>query len=140
MTRSPMIATNKTSASNSAPPPPWLQEIEEMEESVNKDLTANANPQNNAVDPSIPRFILYTRIINLALSVCMILISALAILTTQTATTGVLACYVMVFSCLICCFEAHLKSVAKIIALNFGFMYSAKARIVFMILVGTEYS
>lgn len=80
--------------------------------------------------------ILYTRVINLLLSICMIVVSLLSILTTQSATTGVLACYLVVFSCLLCCFETHLKQVSKIIALNFGFMYSAKARSVFMLFLG----
>ena len=82
--------------------------------------------------------ILYTRIANLVLSVCMIMASLLSLLTTESATTGVLACYVLVFSCLLCCFETHLKQIAKIIALNFGFLYSAKSRSVFMIFVGTS--
>ena len=69
----------------------------------------------------------------------MILVSVLALLTTQTATTGVLACYVVVFSCLLCCFETHLKQVSKLIALNFGFMYSAKSRSVFMMFIGIPY-
>jgi hypothetical protein len=81
--------------------------------------------------------ILYTRVINLVLSVCMILTSLLSLLTTTDATTGVLACYVVVFSCLLCCFETHLKQISKIIAANFGFMYSAKSRCLFMIFVGT---
>lgn len=81
--------------------------------------------------------IVYTRVANLALSICMILASSLSLLTTTSATTGVLACYVVVFSCLLCCFETHLKQVSKFIALNFGFMYSAKSRAVFMLFVGT---
>lgn len=95
------------------------------------------NSRPGEIDPAIPRMITYTRVINLALSICMIIISLLAILTTQSATTGVLACYVVVFACLLCCFETHLKQVSKIIALNFGFMYSAKSRAVFMIFIGT---
>jgi len=67
----------------------------------------------------------------------MIVVSLLSLLTTENATTGVLACYVVVFSCLLCCFETHLKAVSKVIALNFGFMYSAKSRSAFMIFVGT---
>ena len=89
-----------------------------------------------ATEANVPRYLLYTRIINLILSVCMILVSVLALLTTQTATTGVLACYVVVFSCLLCCFETHLKQISKIIALNFGFMYNAKSRSVFMLFIG----
>lgn len=67
----------------------------------------------------------------------MIVASLLSLLTTDNATTGVLACYVVVFSCLLCCFETHLKQISKVIAMNFGFMYSAKSRSAFMMFVGT---
>ena len=90
------------------------------------------------VDSAVPRMILYTRVVNLILSVCMIIASLLSLLTTDNATTGVLACYVVVFSCLLCCFETHLKQVAKVIAFNFGFLYSAKSRAAFMIFVGRK--
>lgn len=97
-----------------------------------------ANPaQALPADSPIPRMIIYTRLANLGLSICMIVASLLSLLTTTSATTGVLACYVMVFSCLLCCFETHLKQISKFIALNFGFMYSAKARAVFMIFIGS---
>lgn len=66
----------------------------------------------------------------------MILTSLLALLTTQSMTTGVLSCYVVVFACLLCCFETHLKQISKLIALNFGFMYSAKSRSAFMMFIG----
>ncbi len=81
--------------------------------------------------------ILYTRVSNIALSVVMIMVSLLSLLTTNNATTGVLACYVVVFSCLLCCFETHLTQISKFIALNFGFMYSAKSRAAFMFFLGT---
>lgn len=81
--------------------------------------------------------ILFTRISNLLLSIVMIVVSLLSLLTTNSATTGVLACYVVVFSCLLCCFETHLTQISKFIALNFGFMYSAKSRAAFMIFLGT---
>ena len=100
--------------------------------------TANADTSDQAT--AVPRMILYTRIINLVLSVCMIVVSLLSLLTTQSATTGVLACYLVVFACLLCCFETHLKQVSKVIALNFGFMYSARARSVFMLFVGEKNS
>lgn len=99
--------------------------------------STSSDSTGQTIDPVIPRMILYTRLINLALSILMILTSFLAMLTTQSATTGVLACYVIVFSCLLCCFETHLKQVSKFIALNFGFMYSAKSRSFFMLFVGT---
>jgi hypothetical protein len=73
--------------------------------------TQEARESEDEAVRAVPRMILYTRVINLVLSVCMIIVSLLAILTTQSATTGVLACYLVVFSCLLCCFETHLKQV-----------------------------
>lgn len=81
--------------------------------------------------------ILYTRVINLVLSICMMIAALLSLLTTTNMTAGVLGCYVVVFSCLLCCYETHLKQVSKLIALNFGFLYSAKSRCIFMIFVGS---
>jgi len=131
-----------TSASTKKSPvletPPWLQDSTKNERAFSEvPLNEPGTTAPGPTDPSIPRFILYTRVLNLFLSICMITVSLLSLLTTQTATTGVLACYVVVFSCLLCCFETHLKQVSKIIALNFGFMYSAKSRSVFMIFLGT---
>jgi hypothetical protein len=42
--------------------------------------------------------------------------------------------YVRSFACLICCFEFQLKQIARIIAKNFGFLYDAKSRAIFLIL------
>jgi hypothetical protein len=102
-------------------------------------LSGVDSPSNGSIveDPNIPRMILITRVANLILSVCMIVAALLSLLTTDNATTGVLACYVVVFSCLLCCFETHLKQISKLIAFNFGFLYSAKSRSVFMIFIGT---
>jgi len=76
-------------------------------------------------------------VLNLVLGICMIVAAMLSLLTTASMTTAVLACYVVVFACLLCCFESGLQVVLRMIALNFGFMYSAKARSMFMIFVGS---
>lgn len=85
----------------------------------------------------VPKMILYTRLVNLGLSVLMIVISLLSILTTTDITSGVLACYVVMLSCMLCCYETHLKQVSKVIATNFGFLYSAKARCLFFLFLGS---
>lgn len=134
--------------SHNESPPPWL--TNEMSSQVPPppgSIAAQGSmpyavpftieAETPAIDPDVPRMITYTRVINVVLSVCMILISLLSLLTTVSLTTGVLASYVVVFSCLLCCFETHLKQISKFIAFNFGFMYSAKSRSVFMIFVGT---
>eukprot|EP00286_Rhodomonas_abbreviata_P021530 CAMPEP_0181296702 /NCGR_PEP_ID=MMETSP1101-20121128/4845_1 /TAXON_ID=46948 /ORGANISM="Rhodomonas abbreviata, Strain Caron Lab Isolate" /LENGTH=227 /DNA_ID=CAMNT_0023401585 /DNA_START=52 /DNA_END=735 /DNA_ORIENTATION=+ len=46
------------------------------------------------------------------------------------------AFYVMFFSTMICCFEVALQTISRLIAVNFGFMYSFWGRIIFLILVG----
>lgn len=123
-------SAGSTSNKNNSYKPPRSIEPMEMED-------PNNTVPEKVEDDEVPRLILYTRVINLILSVIMIVVSLLSLLTTQTATTGVLACYITVFSCLLCCFETHLKQIAKQIAVNFGFMYSAKARACFMIFMGT---
>lgn len=129
-------SNNKSKLSN----PPWLQDGSATKQTNSNDGSGEASTstaETTEAHPGIPRMITYTRVINLGISVVMILVSLLSLLTTQSATTGVLALYLVMFSCLLCCFETHLKQVSKLIALNFGFMYSAKARCVFMLFVGT---
>jgi len=86
---------------------------------------------------AIPNIIFYTRVLNLALGVCMIVASILSLLTTTSATTGVLCCYTVAFACLLCCFESGLQVVLRNIALNCGFMYSAAWRSTFMVFIST---
>ena len=74
---------------------------------------------------------------DLGLSILMIVICLLSILTTADITSGVLACYVVLLSCMLCCYETHLKQVSKAIATNFGFLYSAKARCLFFLFIGS---
>jgi COPI associated protein len=54
----------------------------------------------------------------------------------QSFPTIVLACYLFAFACILCCFETHLKAIARKIAENFGFLYNAKGRAVFLLFVG----
>jgi len=131
--RVPLTSSSTTSSDT----PAWLRETVEVKKQDNFSEPQKVVQAPIEVDQAVPRMILYTRVINLGLSICMIFVSLLSLLTTNNATTGVLACYVVVFSCLLCCFETHLKQISKIIAFNFGFLYSAKSRSAFMIFVGT---
>ena len=121
--------------------PPWLSSA-----TMTGDHAPSARlPSSDAIEgnyesevhPDVPRMIMYTRIINLVLSLLMIIVSSLSLLMSSSATTGVLGCYVIAFSCLLCCYETHLKQVSKVIALNFGFLYSARSRVLFMVFIGT---
>jgi hypothetical protein len=48
-------------------------------------------------------------------------------------TSGFLAFYVLVFSCLICCFEIGWKMFTRFIVQNFGFLYNSAGRLSFII-------
>lgn len=135
------MAAPLTSSGVKLDTPPWLQEptVAPAKMGTNQPSLRSVEEgkaTETETPPEVPRMILYTRVINLILSICMIVVSLLAMLTTQSATTGVLSCYLIIFACLLCCFETHLKQVSKIIALNFGFMYSARSRSIFMLFVG----
>jgi hypothetical protein len=79
--------------------------------------------------------VLYARIINMILAVGMSVTAVLSYVG-ASVSTGILATYVLAFSCLLCCFETHLKQIAKTIAENFGFLFHAKSRAIFLIFVG----
>jgi len=46
------------------------------------------------------------------------------------------ACYVMLFALMICIFETGLSACARVVAINFGFMYNIAGRMIFMLYVG----
>ncbi len=84
----------------------------------------------------VPRLIFMTRCLNLALCVLMGIVAILELLTTPSASAGILSVYLLMFSCLLCCFEVHLKMVSVKIAKNFGFLFSPIGRIIFLIFIG----
>ena len=82
----------------------------------------------------LPRTILMMRLYNMGLAVFMSF-SAFMSLLGDDFPSAVLACYIMSFSTLICCFETHLKGISMSISANFGFMYNARARAAFFVFV-----
>lgn len=92
--------------------PPWLKEEHIPLSEAGGNNVGNYSSGVDNAETEVPRMILFTRLINLALSILMSLVALLSLLTTQSATTGVLACYVVAFSCLLCCFETHLKQMS----------------------------
>jgi len=84
----------------------------------------------------VPQLVTYMRVANFALCILMCVAAVLTVIVPAGATPAswVLAFYVLAFSCLLCCFEVNLRQVAKHIATNFGFLYDAKSRAVFLVL------
>lgn len=78
------------------------------------------------------------------LKIAMLIISTLMIITawynigssTTQVSDGFVAMYLLFFATLICCFELAIKRVAILLVQNFGFMYNAIGRFMFLIFVG----
>ena len=88
---------------------------------------------------NLNKLALRMRLANVIAASLMITSAVLTILADSNATvsTLVVGIYVSCFGCLLCCFETHLAVVARIISENFGFMYSAKGRFAFLVLLST---
>lgn len=123
----------------------WKQDSSEMSSGVENPFVSDQDAgkptlltqEEEDLMKEIPTVIFYTRVLNLSLGVCMIVASVLSLLTTSSATTGVLCCYTIAFACLLCCFESGLQVILRTIALNCGFMYSAAWRSAFMMFIST---
>jgi len=71
--------------------------------------------------------------------VAAILMCTAAVLSLQNQTNLGLVffgVYTIFFSTMICCFEFALNVIARLIAVNFGFMYTLTGRLVFLLFVG----
>jgi len=124
--------------------PSWISPPDTEEQTAFNEklqLTQQANQSQAPAPPpadapsNLPAMIVYMRLGNIALCIMMFLSSILC-LTGDNFSTAVLSIYVMAFSCLLCCFETHLKAISQAINENFGFLYNAKGRASFLIFVG----
>lgn len=113
-----------------------ISSSDQQEESLN-----NIDP--SAIDVSeeeltnIKKWVKILRFSMILISVLMIITAWYNILsvTSPSLSATFIALYLTVFSCLICCFELAIRQVALFIVQNFGFMYNAPGRIIFLILV-----
>ena len=102
-------------------------------------LGARPPPLTEEERQTLNKMVVRMRIANVTAASLMVTSALLTILADSSATmsTFVVALYVSCFGCLLCCFETHLAVVARTIAENFGFMYSAKGRFLFLVLLST---
>ncbi len=117
----------------------------QQEEGDNELFNPNARP---IIDPSalevdeneLAAIRKWARTMKLA----MLIISTLMIITawynigssTTQVSDGFVAMYLFFFAILICCFELAIKRIAVLLVQNFGFMYNAAGRFMFLIFVG----
>jgi hypothetical protein len=82
--------------------------------------------------------VLYTRLINLAASIAVIVISVLYFIgSLKDPKIMLLAAYSTCGGCLICCLETQLKFIRTSIAMNFGFLFHALFRFLFYMLIAS---
>lgn len=158
----PVSGTALMQSSEGAPPPAWLADsavaqahqsdggaafasapyIPPQHDGGSGVQPAYASPAEQQPPPakkalSLPQLITYMRVANVLVAILMVLSSATSFLTAADVSSLVLGAYISCFGCLMCCFEAHLKQVSILLADNFGFLYNAKGRCLFLLLVGT---
>jgi len=92
-------------------------------------------PNTKSNEPS-QNVILTIRLVNILLAAIMTTNAVFTIISLTTITTGVLCVYTAVFCLMMCCYECQIKQIIKLMAGNFGFMYNAKSRIIFLIFIG----
>jgi len=107
------------------------------EQTMRHDPMIDADNEPKKKGPDLPKLILYMRLANVALSALMITSAVTSALMSASLSNFIIGAYVSCFGCLFCCYETHLKQVSVFIADNFGFLYNAKARCLFMMLIAT---
>jgi len=87
---------------------------------------------------SVVCFIRCTNLLNAALLMAGAIVSFIPVAgATFNLAMALSAIYVILFSCLLCCFEVHLKKFDRYVFLNFGFMFYWGGRLVFFFFVGS---
>jgi hypothetical protein len=117
--------------------------------SANENVVSNKNAASNtaSADPvtlqamegeQLRGVILFTRLINLGVSIAVIVHSVLVFISFSLSPKHwVLGAYATCGGCLICCLETQLKFFRTAIAMNFGFLFNPLFRFVYYILLAT---
>lgn len=118
-----------------------LQQEEGDNELFNPNAAAVVDPSALEVDEKelgeIRKWARYMKFGMLAISTLMIITAWYNIgSSTSEISDGFIAMYLFFFAILICCFELAIKRVAVFLVQNFGFMYSAAGKFMFLLFVG----
>ena len=96
---------------------------------------ATAASANNDDPEQLRGVILFTRLLNLGISIAVIAHAVFNFVGMPNLKFWILGFYASIFGCLICCLETQLKFVRTGIALNFGFLFDPFLRFWFYILI-----
>ena len=128
-------SNSKPSSSSYTPPPSsFPTETANTRDSQmrNNSQDQNINQQNSGEAPGL---VVYMRVANLVSSIILITFSVLALISAFNFTGVVICCYLICFSCLLCCFEMRIRQISNVINKNFGFMFSWQSRTTFLLFV-----
>lgn len=123
--------------------PPAVAGIPVAEATTSRDTVSNPDPNSGKefeCDPEVlrdmKRWHLYLRLLYM-LAACFLGLAGGLILAAAPSITQFFFCfYVMFFALILCCFEIGLDSVGRLIAVNFGFLYTIPGRLGFLLFVG----
>eukprot|EP01038_Epipyxis_sp_PR26KG_P006646 gene6646-9122_t len=87
---------------------------------------------------AMQRWHIAVRVFYMIASILMCAAAVVVIINSTSSNLGIIffAFYTVFFSTMICCFEFALNVIARLIATNFGFMYTLLGRMVFLAFVG----
>lgn len=98
-------------------------------------MLSTTTPSSGVDDKDLPRVVLLMRLANLGAAGALIAVSIVMMVGLPGISTWVLSIYATCGGLLICCLETQLKFLRAIIALNFGFLFSAPLRFLFYLLL-----
>ena len=93
-----------------------------------------------AKDENLPKIVMVMRLANMGVSIALIVCSILYMISLSgigNISAWVLSIYATCGGILVCCLETQLKFLRVIIALNFGFLFSAPLRFLFYFLMAS---
>mmetsp|Transcript_19756 Transcript_19756/g.27196 ORF Transcript_19756/g.27196 Transcript_19756/m.27196 type:complete len:224 (+) Transcript_19756:97-768(+) len=117
--------------------PEWMQD--RPPRSPNAPGHDSGRPGIRQIDqklPPLPKLVQLMRLTNIIISILIAVICVLKLMVLSSVTTGIVAIYLILFSCMVAGFELQVKAVVRQIGGNFGFLYNAKGRALFFLFIG----
>jgi len=144
--KNPQVQTAaKNALSNPPPPPPKsgapkTPPANDVESGNNSSHAKSVSDAGEDFDPALvkemQKYHLALRIGYIVAAAMMGTASVLKLLGSPDLGQAFFSIYIFVFAVLICCFEVALTMVSRMIAINFGFLYSLIGRAIFLLFVG----
>uniref|UniRef100_A0A7S2XJA4 Uncharacterized protein n=1 Tax=Attheya septentrionalis TaxID=420275 RepID=A0A7S2XJA4_9STRA len=132
MSEAPSWLTSENGGGAAAPPP-------EAPMAGAPEPAAAPEPSARALqdEKDLPQVILFMRLANMGIAIALVACSIVKMMSFPSISNWILAVYATLFGLLICCLETQLKFLRVVIAVNFGFLFSAPWRFFFYLLLAS---